>query len=126
MMLIGKHYGTGKYKIGLEDSSHTYYKNLELENSTLATTGESVQSFTYNGQKYAGWIDPDTHKPVDTFKNVTVIGKDPLTIHSLSQILYFLSIEEGKQFLKDFSFTEVIWQKQNGEVVSYQNMQKAT
>lgn len=118
-ILVGKSYQKEKYKIGLEDSNHTYYKTLELENTSLATTGESIEKFTYQGKNYAKVIDPETHKPADIYKNVTVIGKDPILNEVLSKVLFLLPAEEGKNFLKDFESVEVIMETKEGETLSY-------
>lgn len=81
---------------------------IKANNVSVVTSGSYERFFEYNGKIYHHIIDPKTYFPAEYMKSVTVIGKDSGEADALSTILFLMSIEDGKNFIKDYDI-DVIW-----------------
>lgn len=81
---------------------------IKANNVSVVTSGGYERFFEYNGKIYHHIIDPKTYYPAEYMKSVTVIGKDSGEADALSTILFLMSIEDGKEFIKNYDI-DVIW-----------------
>ena len=67
-MSLGKEYDGGKTTLGLEDAFNTYSTllQLELDKSSISTSGQNVRKYTVDGVEYAHIIDGVTGAPAQT------------------------------------------------------------
>lgn len=118
VILSGKSYDK-KYKIVLEDTfSHDYYHFLQIENIAVSTKGIGEKAFLQNETIYHNRIDPSTGKPSSYHRGVSVITQDPLLADFLSLVLFHMSIEEGKKYIKTYQGVEVIWYSSDKKITS--------
>ena len=61
-------------------------------------------------------INLKTLKQENNYKSVTVIGDSILDVQMLSNYLYFLSIEDGKEILKKYN-CDAIWYTNEDELI---------
>ena len=119
--VVGKPYDKKFFKVAIQnpddkDDSNTFLRVLEVNDTSIVTSGDYQRFFTYDGVRYTHIYDSATLKPVRSFKSVTVIAKDSMLCDYLSTTLFMSSIDEGKKLCKDFS-AEAIWATKDGEVV---------
>ena len=125
-IIAGDHYSDGKYKIALEnpDEKNDYYKILNVNKKAIAISGGNEKIYEYDGKKYHHIIDPNTKFPPKFSKSVTVITAEPRKADVLSTILFLMSIEDGKEYIKNYSDVEVVWYKNNGRIETTEGIKK--
>ena len=104
-----------EFTVGIEKpytDSNDYLAILKLKNVSISTIGPYQNYYTIDGKIYHNLINLKTLKQVDNYQSITVISEDPLEAQILSYYLYFLTIDEGKQILKEHS-AEAIWYTNN-------------
>lgn len=118
-VLVGDYYKTGEYKIGIEDPTDTssIYQIIKASNVAVVTSGGYQRNYTYNGVTYNHIINPNTLFPADNMKSVTVIDKSSAEADALSTTLFLMTVDEGKEFIKDYD-AEVIWYQNDGTTTS--------
>jgi FAD:protein FMN transferase len=118
-VLVADHYKDSKYKIGLQNplDGIGIYKVVNANNVAVVTSGGYERYFEYDGVMYNHIIDPNTLFPATKYKSVTVVTNDSDQADGISLVLFVLSIEEGKEFLKQFENTEAIWYIDENNIV---------
>ena len=115
---VGESYLKDKYKVGVQSP----IKNEDLitivkgENISVVTSGGYERNYEYEGKTYHHIIDPETLYPSDYMKSVTVITKDSALGDILSTTLFLMSVEEGKELIKDLD-VEAIWYTNDNEII---------
>ena len=112
----------GKYwQVGLEnpdgDENNPYTEILEVSEMSVVTSGSYQRFYTVDGKNYHHIIDKDTLMPAVGYKMVSVIAESSAVGDALSTALFCMDIEEGKEVIKNFENTYVLWVKDNGEKV---------
>ena len=117
-VLVGKKGNNTKYKIGIEDpnDSSNLYEIINANDVSVVTSGSYQRYYEYNGVKYHHIIDPKTKYPSNYMKAVSVIAKDSALADALSTTLFLMSIDEGKEFIKNFEAT-AIWYSLDDEII---------
>lgn len=121
---FGKHYNNSKYKFALESSYEkgNYYYYLNLENKSVASM--QIDELTKKDDEYYHlYLDNETKKPVNNFKDVVVISNNSKTSEKYKNILYQLTLEEGKEYVKGKNI-EVIWYTFDNKIYTYGNVKK--
>lgn len=111
-VLVGEHYDNGKYKIGIEDPTHSngaIYTKVQANNKAVVTSGGYERFYEYKGKKYHHVINPNTLFPSDDKMSVTVIGNNSTEADILSTMLFLMDIEEGKKYVDTSDNLEAIW-----------------
>ena len=121
ILLIGNKYDDSLYKIGIKDPFDTneIIETLEISDTSIVTSGNYERYFDLDGIRYHHIIDPDTLYPSFLYASVTVIYKESKISDALSTALFSLSIEEGKEILKNYPGIEVIWVDLEGKIVHF-------
>lgn len=107
----------GYYNIGIKSpvASETF-EIIKGENISVVTSGGYERFFEYEGIKYHHIIDPNTKYPANYIKSVTIIGTDSTLCDILSTTLFLMSIEDGKEFIKDYE-VDVIWFTNDNQII---------
>ena len=110
-----------KWQVGLEnpdgDPNDPYTEILEISEMSVVTSGSYQRFYTVDGKNYHHIIDKDTLMPATGYKMVSVITQSSAVGDALSTALFCMDIEEGKEVIKNFENTYVLWVKENGEKV---------
>lgn len=107
----------GYYNIGVKSPiANETSEIVKGENISVVTSGGYERFYEVDGILYHHIIDPLTKKPANYMKSVTVIGKDSTLCDILSTTLFLMSIEDGKQFIKDYD-VDVIWFSNDNEII---------
>ncbi len=109
------------WQVGLEnpdgDQNDPYTEILEISEMSVVTSGSYQRFYTVDGKNYHHIIDKDTLMPATGYKMVSVITQSSAVGDALSTALFCMDIEEGKEVIKNFENTYVLWVKDNGEKV---------
>jgi thiamine biosynthesis lipoprotein len=108
---VGDSYKSTKYKIGIETPFDTskVYKILNVENTSIVTSGSYQRYYEYNEVIYNHIINPNTLFPENYTKSVTVITKDSGYADILSTYLFLLPIKDGIKYINSLDNVEAIW-----------------
>lgn len=111
----------GYYNIGIASPiSNETFEVVKDENISVVTSGGYERFYEYNGIMYHHIIDPNTLYPANNMKSVTVIGSDSGLCDILSTTLFLMSVDEGKEFIKDYD-VKVIWFTNNNKIIKSDN-----
>lgn len=101
------------YNIGIQDPDNLgkIIGTTALKGGdAISTSGSYQRYYAINKIKYSHILSGTTGFPPTYFKSITVITKDGTQSDILSTILYLLSLEEGREFLKFLDFkAEALW-----------------
>lgn len=113
---VGKSY-KGYYSIGIKSpNDNTNFYIVKGEDISVVTSGGYERFYEYDGVLYHHIIDPKTKYPANNMKSVTVIGNDSTLCDLLSTTLFLMSIDEGKEFIKDYD-VDVIWFSLDDQII---------
>ena len=100
-IIVGeKNYDSKPFNVGVQSNKNDILDIIKLSNKSMVSKG------TYNGLKSI--ISPITKIPENNYLNVSVISNDNMLSNYLVNILYFKTIEEGKEIIKNYD-ADVIW-----------------
>lgn len=107
-----------KFTVGIENPYKTdeYITFLSLENKAVSTVGPYQNYYTLDSKIYHNLINLKTLKQENNYKSVTVVGDNVLNVQMLSNYLYFLNIEDGKEVLKKYN-CDAIWYTNDDELI---------
>lgn len=117
---VGEHYNHSSYSIGIENPDSTVgdiYKVIYGNNISVVTIGGYHSYYEYNEIKYYHFINPSTLFPSGDSKSVTVVTDDSALGEVLSNILFLLPIEDGKNMINHMDGVEAIWYTNANEIV---------
>ena len=107
----------GSYRIGI--ASPNKDGNIMVingNNISVVTSGGYERFIEYDNTLYHHIISPETKKPANFMKSVTVIGSDSKLCDALSTTLFLMPIKEGINFIKDYD-VDVIWYSNDNEII---------
>ncbi len=116
----------GKWDVAVEnpEGEEGYLEYLCVEDMSVVTSGVYQRYYIVNGKSYHHIIDPDTLYPSENYLSVTVVCEDSGVADALSTALFNKTIEEGKETLKSFPETFVLWVLPSGEKVYTDGFEK--
>jgi thiamine biosynthesis lipoprotein len=79
----------------VDDELPTPFTILQLENSSVTTSGEYRHYFERDGKRYSHTIDPRTARPIESFGSVCVVGSSTLLVDAWATALNVLGPEQG-------------------------------
>lgn len=119
----------GNVKVGVPNGKETYSIGIQSPNKdgslvtivkgkniSVVTSGGYERNYTYEGKTYSHIIDPNTLYPADYVKSVTVVTENSALGDALSTSLFLMSVEDGLDFIKQFS-AEAIWVTNDDTVI---------
>ena len=117
---VGKKADGKLWKVGVENPDNTsdesYIAYLELENTSLVTSGSYQRYYEYNGKRYHHIIDPQTLMPSEYYLSVSVLTKNSGLADALSTALFVMPFENGKALVESLDGVEAMWVTRNGEI----------
>lgn len=91
--------------------------SLPIENLAVATSGDYIQNFNYNGILYGHNIDPKSGYPLHNhIKSVTVITQSAELADALATAVYVKGIHKGTQFINQLPNTHSIIIDENNKI----------
>ena len=101
---------SGSWEIGVESpSGDGLAATLQLETTSLVTSGDYQRYYTVAGKTYHHIIDPATQYPSVYHRSVTVLCADSALADGLSTALFLMPLAEGKQLLETLDGVEALW-----------------
>lgn len=107
------------WKVGInipEKSDDLLPQVLNIQNKSVATSGDVYQFIEHKGVKYSHIIDPQTGYGVTALRNVTVIAHDGATADWLATACSILPIQEAKMVAQSQHAELLITQMHQGKV----------
>lgn len=102
------HIGIDKPADGNMDPGKELQAIIEIENKSLATSGNYRKFFVEDGVKYSHTIDPKTGFPArNTLLSATVVCDDCMTADAYATAFMVLGVEKSKELLNKLSRIEV-------------------
>jgi len=80
-----------------------------LRDQSLSTSGSSEQFFEFKGRRYSHVMDPRTAKPVEGVLQATLIANDSTTTDALSNAIFVLGPEAGRNMLAQIADARAFW-----------------
>ena len=109
---LGKSYGIGKWKIGLQAPFKPRGENfytIRVRDKSVVTSGAYERYFKKNGKIYHHIIDTKTGYPSKSdLKSVTVISDSSEKGDMLSTAVFAAGSKKGKEYIKNFNVQAVI------------------
>lgn len=102
--------GDAPWIIGIQnpDGSGENLHTIYLEKGAVVTSGDYQRTYTVDGKAYHHIIDPDTCRPAEYWRSVTVVCADSALADALSTALFLLPLEKGKA-LAESCGAEAFW-----------------
>lgn len=99
-----------KWLIGVDHprSNGKIFTWLPLIESSVSITGNLNKYVTFNGKKYAHYIDPKSGYPTTGISKVTVLAKSAELCDALATAVYILGKNKGISLINQLGDTEVI------------------
>ncbi len=111
---IGGNIATGQpWKVGIRDpkdmSGQSILGIVASTDLSVVTSGHYERFFVFEGRTYSHIIDPDTLYPAEYCDAISILAQDSATADLLSTALMLLTVEEGRELLKQFPGCEALW-----------------
>jgi thiamine biosynthesis lipoprotein len=117
-IIVGKSLNDN-YKIGIEDpdNENNVLTILSASEEAISITDYSNNYYVEDNTRYHSYISSKTLYPANNFKGVIVISDDIKNSEYLSKTLFFMSLEEGKEFIKDKNYKKIYWYTLDDEMI---------
>lgn len=115
--LIGSKPKNKDFNVGVQDpNSNKNLTILSLKDYSVVTSGSYQRYYMVDGVRYHHIINPKTLMPQNNYLSVTIVSKDSTLCDCLSTALFNLTIEEGKEIIKNFEDTYAMWVDVNNNI----------
>jgi thiamine biosynthesis lipoprotein len=84
----------------------------------VVTSGDYQRFYTINGVRYSHIINPETLRPADMYRSITIIAEDGFVADFFSTECFMLEIEQIKQLAAEFDFEFIIIDNNHEVIVS--------
>ena len=93
----GFHPGGKPWTIGIADPNNTrhVFSQLNITNTSVATSGNYEKFIVINGKKYSHTIDPKTGLPVTGIKSVTIISPNAELADAMATPVMIMGVKAG-------------------------------
>lgn len=120
VVVIGKKPGNKDFSIGVADPNNPDDYSILIKSSdiNIVTSGDYQRYYEIDNVKYNHIIDPDTLKPAQKNKSVSIITDDGLKADYFSTECFMLDFADIKELAKKFDFDYVVIDKNNKVSVS--------
>ncbi len=104
-----------KWKVAIQnpnlnaEKEKPYVAVVDIDETSMVTSGDYQRFFTYNNKKYHHIIDPVTLQPSNYSKSVTVITKDSALADFLSTTLFVMDYNDGRKLVDSLDNVEAFW-----------------
>ncbi len=124
VLVIGRKDIDNLWTIGLQDPLDTskIFAALEVESSSIVTSGTYERFFYQDGVKYHHILDPDTLYPCKSdIISSSIIGKDSLICDCLSTTCFLLGSEQALEFMKNYKDYSAFFLLEDNSIVLSDN-----
>ena len=99
----GEHNGLGGWPVGIRNPLFPDERlaTLLLKNAAMGTSGNSVQFYRHQGQRYGHILDPRSGWPADQLLQATVIAATSAEADALSTAFFVMGLEKAKGFCQN-------------------------
>jgi FAD:protein FMN transferase len=106
------------WKVGIQDprESNSLINVIELNDMSVATSGDYEQYFEYQGKRYHHILDPATGFPGIKSRSVTVITKQNVIADALATGIFIMGPIDGLSIIEKIKDTEAMIIDSQGEV----------
>jgi FAD:protein FMN transferase len=106
------------WKVGIQDprESNSLINVIELNDMSVATSGDYEQYFEYQGKRYHHILDPETGFPGIKSRSVTVITKQNVIADALATGIFIMGPIDGLSIIEKIKDTEAMIIDSQGEV----------
>ena len=123
-IIVGNNINDTKYSIGIEDPDN--FNNIidivYANNISLSTVGGYQNNYNWNNKKYNYIVDSKTLTSSNNMKSITVITNNIKNSFVLSNYLYLMTIEDGKEFVNKTDDVEAIWYTNDNKIITSNNI----
>lgn len=118
--------GDAPWIVDLENPSWKGKKlmRIELQNESVATSGNAERFFYHEGKLHGHIIDPRTGKDVTHLQSATVITKDPTLADVYATTVFVLGLDAGLAWAEAQQDVKAIVVDSNGDVHMTKNMKE--
>lgn len=112
------------WKIGIAkpDNPEEMLCWLNLNNSSIATSGNYIQFFDHLGKRYSHNLDPKTGLPVTGTKSVSIISPSAELSDALATAVFVLGVDLGIDLLNQLPQTHGLVVDQENRIFTSKNM----
>lgn len=124
--LIGKHPLKDSFSIAIQnpydkEDNSSFLAVLNLNDTSVVTSGDYQRYFDYNSKRYHHIIDPETFYPGGDYNSLSIVTEDSGLSDYLSTTLFLSSEDEIRRISKEQG-VEVIWNTLSGELKETGNL----
>ncbi|CDZ74625.1 thiamin biosynthesis lipoprotein [Peptoniphilus sp. ING2-D1G] len=118
---IGKPPDREKYKVAIAhpEEGQDYLAVLEVDDTSVVTSGNYQRFFMYNGKRYSHIIDPFTLRPSENYRSMSVITEDSFIADFLSTVLFLTEEKDLEDVMNEFE-VGALWMNNDGAIHSTQ------
>ncbi|HVZ34486.1 MAG TPA: FAD:protein FMN transferase, partial [Polyangiaceae bacterium] len=99
-VLVHGRRGDRPWRVGIQHPREPrHFAFVEIEDGSLATSGDYEHAYTYQGRQYHHIIDPKTGFPSDQSLSVTLIAKSALWGDAVDTAVFIMGPERGLKAL---------------------------
>ena len=108
----GKNPDYPTYSIGLREPvlERNIYGVVKIVDSTITTSGDYEQYFTYKGARFHHIISPKTKVPSSNYHVLSIIGQDAGLMDAASTALFSMNMEEAEAYLNKINAEAVFYE----------------
>lgn len=124
VLVIGRKNSDKLWTIGLQDPLNTskIFASVEVESSSIVTSGTYERFFYQDGVKYHHILDPDTLYPSKSdIISSSIIGKDSLICDCLSTTCFLLGSERALEFMNNYKDYSAFFLLEDNSIVYSDN-----
>lgn len=125
-ILVGNHYNNDDYKIGIENPNEKddVIKIIHGNNIGVVTLGNYEEYYDYENIRYNNIINPNTMYPANNMKSITVISKNIKDLSAIANMLFLMTIEDGKKYVLEINDLEAIWISNDNTIITSSGVNK--
>lgn len=98
------------------DVSGDFADVIEMEEGSVATSGDYERFFEEDGRVYHHILDPATGYPAEVLSSVTIVAADTLTADALSTGIFVIGLEKGLELLEELDGIEGVLIDKEGAI----------
>lgn len=107
----GKYEDDTPWNVGVEnpnkEDTERTLATVFLKDQSLVSSGDYQRYYTVDGKLYHHIIDPDTLKPTNHYKSVSIISNSSGMADALSTAIFNMPLQEGMALIENYPNTEV-------------------
>jgi len=110
------------YNVGFNNPLDATDKSyVKVKNTSITTSGDTVQHRVLYGNLYHHLISPKTKRPENNYRLLTVIHEDPIFGEALTTAMFAMDEKTLKEFTEENGVEDYIIFKSNGDIIEVFN-----